>query len=78
MPKIFEQDGFAFFFYMNEHMPVHAHVSKGGRMAKFEIGPKSVRLAANGGLSGKDLRWAESLAFEHRAEIIAKWRKIFG
>lgn len=78
MPKIFEQDGFSFFFYMNEHAPIHAHVSKGGKKAKFEIGAESVRLVSNGGLGGKDVRRAETLAFEHRAEIVAKWREIFG
>lgn len=37
MPKIFEKDGFSFFFYMNEHEPVHVHVRKQGKVAKFEI-----------------------------------------
>ena len=37
MPKIFEKDGFSFFFYMNEHEPVHVHVRKQGKIAKFEI-----------------------------------------
>ena len=37
MPKIFETDGFSFFFYMNEHEPVHVHVRKQGKIAKFEI-----------------------------------------
>ena len=33
MPKIFEQDGFLFFFYMNEHEPVHVHVMRQGKKA---------------------------------------------
>ena len=26
MPIIFEQDGFKFFFYSNDHEPIHVHV----------------------------------------------------
>ncbi len=29
MPKIFEYFGFVFFFYSNEHEPIHVHVSRG-------------------------------------------------
>ena len=37
MPKNLEQDGFTFFFYMNEHLPVHVHVMRQGKKAKLEI-----------------------------------------
>ncbi|HTA94655.1 MAG TPA: DUF4160 domain-containing protein, partial [Verrucomicrobiae bacterium] len=30
MPTIFEKDGFKFFFYSNEHRPIHVHVRYGG------------------------------------------------
>ncbi|MBQ9467344.1 MAG: DUF4160 domain-containing protein [Muribaculaceae bacterium] len=29
MPKIFEYFGFVFFFYSNEHEPIHVHVIHG-------------------------------------------------
>ena len=29
MPKIFEYFGFIFFFYSNEHEPIHVHVLHG-------------------------------------------------
>lgn len=31
MPKIFEYFGFIFYFYSNEHEPIHVHVLHGGR-----------------------------------------------
>jgi hypothetical protein len=37
MPKIFEKDGFKFFFYSNEHLPIHVHVRHGGGEAVFVI-----------------------------------------
>ena len=30
MPTIFEKDGFRFFFYSNDHRPIHVHVRYGG------------------------------------------------
>jgi hypothetical protein len=30
MPEIFEKDGFKFFFYSNEPLPIHIHVRYGG------------------------------------------------
>ena len=30
MPKIFEQEGYSFFFYSNDHAPIHVHVRRGG------------------------------------------------
>jgi hypothetical protein len=45
MPTVFVKDGFRFFFYSNEHRPIHVHVRRGGGAAagylrflrKFEI-----------------------------------------
>jgi hypothetical protein len=49
MPKIFEQDGYAFFFYSNDHASIHVHVRRGGGEAVFIVEPdvelrESVRL----------------------------------
>jgi hypothetical protein len=37
MPKIFEKDGYRFFFYSNEHRPIHVHVRYGGGEAVFDV-----------------------------------------
>jgi hypothetical protein len=37
MPKIYEYFGFIFFFYSNEHEPIHVHVIKGGYQTVFEL-----------------------------------------
>ena len=37
MPKIFEYFGIVFFFYSNEHEPIHIHGTYGGRECKAEI-----------------------------------------
>lgn len=78
MPKVFEKDGFCFFFYMNELEPVHVHVVRQGRKAKFEIVDGKAVLVLNGRLSSADIKKAELLATENSALIVRKWFEIFG
>ena len=37
MPKIFEYFGFIFYFYSNEHEPIHVHVIHGGKESIFDL-----------------------------------------
>jgi hypothetical protein len=37
VPTIFTEDGFRFFFYSNDHEPVHVHVRKGDADAVFNM-----------------------------------------
>ena len=39
MPTLLIAFGIRFFFYMDEHEPVHVHISYGGRKAKIELSP---------------------------------------
>lgn len=78
MPKVFEKDGFCFFFYMNELEPVHVHVVRQGRKAIFEIVDGKAVLVLNGRLSSADIKKAELLATENSALIVRKWFEIFG
>lgn len=76
MPKIFERDGYRFFFYSNEHRPIHVHVRYGGGEAVFEV-EQSVELRESQGLKVRELARAEELASEHRDLIIEKWHEHF-
>ena len=37
MPKIYEYFGFIFYFYSNEHEPIHVHVKHGDEESIFEL-----------------------------------------
>ncbi len=74
VPKVFEKDGFRFFFYSNEHAPIHVHVRYGGGEAVFEIS-QEVQLRESVGLRVNELTKAQMLAEEHRALIIQKWHE---
>ena len=76
MPKIFEKDGYRFFFYSNEHRPIHVRVRYGGGEAVFEV-EQGVDLRESQGLKVRELAKAEELATQHRGLIIERWNEHF-
>jgi hypothetical protein len=64
MPKVFEKDGYKFFFYSNEHLPIHVLIRHAGGEAVFEVEP-IVELRESQGLKVSQLAKAELLAIEH-------------
>ena len=76
MPNVFTQEGYTFFFYSNDHIPIHVHVRKGGGEAVFTVDGE-VLLRESHGLKVKELSAAQQLAEEHQAEIIEKWNEHF-
>jgi hypothetical protein len=74
VPKIFEQDGYRFFFYSNEHRPIHVHVRYGSGEAVFEV-EQGIELRESLGLKMRELARAQELAETHRELIIQKWHE---
>ena len=85
MPKIFEYFGFIFFFFSNEHEPIHVHVTKGGFETIFELILMNGELVeirrrnAPGfdALSDKDAKVAESFIRAYHKNIVEKWINFF-
>lgn len=74
MPLIFEHNGFKFFFYSNDHEPIHVHVRYSGGEAVFNIN-EEVELRESYGLKVKELAKAQSLAESHKQLIVEKWNE---
>jgi hypothetical protein len=74
MPKVFEEDGYRFFFYSNEHRPIHVHVRYAAGEAVFTMEPV-IELSESHGLKVRELSKAQSLAEKHQALIIQKWHE---
>lgn len=77
MPEVFRMFGLRFFFFANEHLPVHIHVQNADGRAKFHISPK-VKLVSNKGLKATDLKLAEAIIEENEATIIKAWEIFHG
>lgn len=77
MPKVFEKDGYKFFFYSNEHRPIHVHVRYGGGEAVFDV-EESVELRESQNMKVSELSKAKQLAEENRQLILEKWHEHLG
>ena len=49
MPTLLNTFGMRFFFYLDEHLPIHVHVDYNGKKAKIVLEP-AVKLEYNHGL----------------------------
>jgi hypothetical protein len=79
MPVVFRERGFVFFFYSNEgtpREPVHIHVSKDEKEAKFWMRP-AIALAYNDGYDARTLRALTELLAWRRDSIERKWNDFF-
>ena len=75
MPTIFEKDGYKFFFYSNEHEPIHVHVRHGGGEAVFEIIGNNVDLRESQRMKINELSKALDLAKGNIEIILEKWHE---
>lgn len=76
MPTLLYVFGIGFFFYLDEHEPVHVHITYGGKKAKIELVPK-VRIVYNHGLKEQTLKKALATCENYREEFITEWHKRF-
>ena len=76
MPTILIIFGLRFFFYSNEHEPIHVHIVSGDGRAKIRLEP-SVELVENNGIKQRDLRRAIMICNEYREDFIDKWHEYF-
>ena len=75
MPELFRLFGIRFFFFSNEHFPIHVHIENGDGDAKFEIKP--IKLVSNNGMKNKDIKLAESIIEENEELIEKRWNEYF-
>jgi len=77
MPEVFRIFGMRFFFFANEHLPVHIHVQNADGRTKFQVSPK-VKLLQNKGLKSSDLKLAHAVSEDNKTNIINAWEAFHG
>lgn len=77
MPTLLRIFGLRFFFYLDEHRPIHVHVEYSGKMAKIELEPE-ISIVYNHGLKENEIRMAVDTCKIYREEFITEWHKRFG
>jgi hypothetical protein len=76
MPTLFYYLGLKFYFYSNDHLPVHVHVGRENVEARYQVMP-DIKLIENRGLKPRELRVAELAIEENREIIIERWTECF-
>ena len=76
MPTIFTVNGYRFFFFSNEGAePIHVHVEKAERYAKFWLHPVSV--AYNYKFNAAEINHIIKIIEKRKDEIEEKWNEYF-
>ncbi|PKL78418.1 MAG: hypothetical protein CVV25_11630 [Ignavibacteriae bacterium HGW-Ignavibacteriae-4] len=75
MPTIKRVNRLRFFFYSNEHQPIHIHVEDGNKTAKFNISP--IELVYSKGFNATEINKIRQ-TIEQNVELFKKkWYEYF-
>ena len=77
MPTILIIFGLRFYFFANEHLPIHVHLENADGLAKIALEPE-IKLVENNGIKPKDIKRAMSIVEQYREEFIEKWIEFHG
>ena len=77
MPTILVIFGLRFYFFANEHLPIHVHLENADGLAKITLEPE-IKLVENNGIKPKDIKRAMSIVEQYREEFIEKWIEFHG
>ena len=75
MPTLLIVEGFRFFFYSNEHLPIHIHIEKAEKTAKFNL--ENIELVKSSGFNSSELKTIRNLVEENQELLIQKWNEFF-
>ncbi|SCD20265.1 hypothetical protein PSM36_1443 [Proteiniphilum saccharofermentans] len=76
MPTLFIIFGLRFYFYADEHLPIHIHIENGDGRAKINIDP--IKTVYNKGIKPQDIKKAIRIIETYQDEIIEKWNEFHG
>lgn len=76
MPTVLIIFGIRFYFFLNDHEPIHIHVEYQGKTAKIQLDPEIV-VVENKGIKPKILKKALDTVQVYREEMIAAWHDAF-
>lgn len=77
MPTVLRSGPYRFYFYSSNGVePVHVHVAREGRVAKFWVEP--VRLAESGGFRAAELLEIQKIVENNRTLLVRSWHEFFG
>lgn len=75
MPTVLYLFGLRFYFYSDEHLPMHVHVENGDGKAKISI--ETAEVLKNSGIKTPDLKKAVDAVIQYKEDLIQAWQEHF-
>ena len=75
MPTIMYLFGLRFYFYSEEHLPIHVHVQNGDGKAKINV--DTLEVMENKGVKPADLKKAIEAVKTYQTDIKKAWNEYF-
>ena len=75
MPTILWSSGYRFFFYANDHLPIHVHIEKDNKTAKFNLEP--LILVRSRKFNASEIREIRKLVENNKELFKQKWNAYF-
>ena len=75
MPTVLYLFGLRFFFYSDEHLPIHIHVKNGDGKAKINV--NTLEVMENNGIKPGDLKKAIDIVRQYQEDIVKVWGEYF-
>jgi hypothetical protein len=75
LPTVLNINGFRFFFFSDEHLPLHIHVEKGDSYLRVEL--ETFIITDRYKVSKSDERKAMAIIKEHQQKLIGAWNEYF-
>lgn len=76
MPTILLIFGIRFFFYPNDHEPIHVHIQYQSNSAKIQVCPE-IKLIENNGIKAQIIKKALETVEFYKDDIVAEWNNVF-
>jgi len=77
MPTLLIIFGLRFFFYSDEHEPIHVHIENSDGRAKIDLVP-SIEVVENNNIKPKDIKKALAIVEMYKDEFINAWNEYHG
>jgi hypothetical protein len=74
MPTLLNIFGLRFYFYSDEHTPVHVHIENSDGKAKINLLP-ATEIVENKNIKGKDMKRALEIIELYKDEFINAWNE---
>ena len=75
MPTVLRVDGFRFFFFSDEHLPLHIHVEKAECYLRVEL--ENLTFTDNYGFSSKEVQRIVAIVRANQIDLIGAWNEYF-